>query len=300
MSRTSKSPGTGFRGRRLAIPAVVVLLTGLAGPSPADGQEECGPSVSDPVTNPQGVPPGLGEASGLVASLRYPGVSWAHQDSGHDASIFALRFDADGRVGSMRKIAVPGARNADWEDISYVVGPDDVGRLYVVESGGFGSRMIYEIKEPDPDAATSAEVLGWYRYALPDGGATIEASFMFQDRLALVTKNFPARVYLFENALREGSENKPVFQGEIHDSRGISVSRVSSDGRLLFTASHDWLLVYKNPRPGTLAGFFDREPFHGGEVSPGDNVEAGDFIPAGSCQVILVAESRTTYVVGAR
>jgi hypothetical protein len=200
----------------------------------------------------------------------------------------------------MRKIPVPGARNADWEDISYGVGPDGVGRLFVVESGGFGSRMIYEIREPDPDTGQSAEVLGRYRYSLPDGGATIEASFMYQGRLALVTKTFPARVYLFEKPLQEGGETKPVFQGKLQDSRGISVTRVSSDGRLLITASHDWFLVYRNPRPGTLAGFFDREPIHAGEVSPGDNVEAGDFIPAGGCRVVLVAESRTTYVVGAQ
>ena len=200
----------------------------------------------------------------------------------------------------MRKIPVPVARNADWEDISYEVGPDGAGRLYVVESGGFGSRMIYEIKEPDPDSAQTAELLGRYPYSLPDEGATVEASFIYQGRLALVTKTFPARVYTFERPLRETGDNEPVFHGKLQDSRGISVARVSADGRLLVTASHDWFLVYRNPRPGTLAGFFDREPVHGGEVSSGDNVEAGDFLPAGSCRVVLVAETRTTYVVGAR
>ena len=282
-----------------SIVALVLLISFVAIP-PVAGAESCGPTVSDPVVNPNGVPPGLGETSGLVASLRYPGVAWAHQDSGHDASIFALRFGDDGRSPWMRKIPVPGARNADWEDISYNVGPDGVGHLFLVESGGFGSRMIYELREPDPDTGQSAEVLGRYRYALPDGGETIEASLMFQGRLALVTKTFPARVYLFESPLREGGDNKPAFQGRLQDSRGISVARVSSDGSLLVTASHDVFLGYKNPKPGTLAGFFDREPFHGGEVSTDDNVEAGDFLPSGSCRVILVAESRTTYVVGAR
>jgi len=280
------------------VAAMVILMAGVAPAAVAD-DEPCGPPVSAPTRNPEGVPPGLGEASGLVASLRYPGVSWAHQDSGHDASIFALRFDGDGRASWMRKIPVPGANNADWEDISYAVGPDGIARLYLVESGGFGSRMIYEIREPDPDSAQAAAVLGRYRYSFPDGGATVEASFMFGGRLSLVTKTFPARVYTFE-ALREKSDNKPVFQGRLEDSRAVSMARVSSDGRLLVTASHDWLLVYRNPNPGTLAGFFDREPVHGGEVSAGDNVEAGDFLPAGGCRLVLVAESRTTYVVGAR
>jgi hypothetical protein len=277
----------------------LVVLMAVAPPVAGAEDEPCGPPVSAPTRNPEGVPPGLGEASGLVASLRYPGVSWSHQDSGHDASVFALRFDGDGRASWMRKIPVPTAHNADWEDISYAVGPDGVGRLYLVESGGFGSRMIYEIKEPDPDSAQIAEVVGRYRYSFPDGGATVEASFWFGGRLSLVTKTYPARVYTFET-LRESGDNKPVFQGKLEDSRGVSVARVSSDGRLLVTASHDWLLVYRNPNPGTLAGFFDREPVHAGEVSAGDNVEAGDFLPPGGCRLELIAESRTTYVVGAR
>lgn len=192
------------------------------------------------------------------------------------------------------------ARNADWEDLSYHLGADGVGHLYVVESGDFGSSMIYEIKEPDPDADESAELLSRYPYALPDGKETVEASFIFQGRLALATKNYPARVYLFETPLREGVNNKPVYQGKLTDSRGISVARISSDGRLLMTASHEMLLVYRNPNPGTLAGFLDREPLHGGKVSPDDNVEAGDFIPSGGCRALLVAETRTTYVVGTR
>jgi len=279
----------------------LVILMAVAVPLPSAVAEDdpCGPPVSAPTRNPEGVPPGLGEASGLAASLRYPGVSWSHQDSGHDASVFALRFDGAGRASWMRKIPVPAAHNADWEDISYALGPDGVGRLYLVESGGFGSRMIYEIKEPDPDTAPIAEVLGRYRYSFPDGGATVEASFIFGGRLSLVTKTYPARVYTFET-LREGGDNKPIFQGKLEDSRAVSAARISSDGRLLITASHDWLLVYRNPNPGTLAGFFDREPVHGGEVSAGDNVEAADFLPPGGCRLVLIAESRTTYVVGAR
>lgn len=283
---------------RRATLALTVCVVSVLFPWPARGEEACGPSVSQPTRNPDGVPSGVAEASGFVASPRYPGVAWAHQDSGHDASLFALRFDGDGRATSMRKIPVAGARNADWEDVSYQLGPDGVGRLYVVESGDFGSRVIYEIREPDPDTADTAEVVARIRYALPDRPTTIEASFMFQGRLALVTKNFPARVYLFEAPLREEVVNEPVFQGELEDSNGISVARLSSDGRLLVTATHRVLRVYRSASPGTLAGFFDREPAHGGEVFPDDNVEAGDFFPAGDCRLLLVAETRTTYVVG--
>jgi hypothetical protein len=143
MSRIPISSRAGFSGgQRLAILAALALLIAVVVPSPVAGEDGCGPSVSAPIRNPGGVPPGLGEASGLVESLRYPGVAWAHEDSAHDASIFALRFDTDGRATWMRKLPVPGAHNADWEDVSYDLGSDGVGRLYLVESGGFGSRMI--------------------------------------------------------------------------------------------------------------------------------------------------------------
>lgn len=283
---------------RRATMALTLTVMSVFLPGPAYGENDCGSSISQPTKNPEGVPSGVAEASGLVASQRYPGVGWAHQDSGHDASLFALRFDENGRALSMRKIPVVGAHNADWEDVSYHLGVDGVGRLYVVESGDFGSRMIYEIQEPDPDTASTAQVLGRYRYSLPDRPTTVEASFMFGDRLALVTKNFPARVYLFEAPLRPEGNNEPVFQGELEDSNGISVARLTSDGRHLVTATHQILRVYRTTSPGTLAGFFDREPAHGGEVFPGDNVEAGDFLPVGDCRLLLVAETRTTYAVG--
>ena len=89
-----------------------------------------------------------------------------------------------------------------------------------------------------------------------------------------------------------------MFHGELHDSNGISVARLSPDRTRLFTATHEVMRVYRNPSPGTLDGFFDREPASGGEVSPDDNVEAGDFFPSGGCRLVLVAETRTTYVVG--
>lgn len=111
-----------FRAHRLPILAALLVLIGATVPPPVAGAETCGPTVSEPIVNPGGVPPGLGEGSRLVASLRYPGAAWAHQASGHDASIFALRFDDGGRADWMRKIPVPGAHNADWEDISYGIG----------------------------------------------------------------------------------------------------------------------------------------------------------------------------------
>ena len=93
---TAASGCTTSGHRPCVLAALVLGLLAVGLPRPLAAEEPCGPSVSEPIKNPGGVPPGLGEASGLVSSGRHPGVAWAHQDSAHDASIFAVRFDADG------------------------------------------------------------------------------------------------------------------------------------------------------------------------------------------------------------
>ena len=113
----------------------------------------------------------------------------------------------------------------------------------------------------------------------------------------LASKNFPARVYLFDTPSPSGM-NKPRYIGDLTDTNGISVAKPSPDGRWLATATHETVSLYRNAgAPGTLEGFMDREPFHVMVAAPEDNVEAGDFYPAGECQLLLVSETRNTYRV---
>ncbi len=88
------------------------------------------------------------EASGVVASLRHPGVFWVHNDSGNPPLLFAVR--ADGRIVGQFRV---GAANVDWEDLVL----DDQGRLYLGDIGNNGGRLplraIYRLDEPDPSRA---------------------------------------------------------------------------------------------------------------------------------------------------
>jgi hypothetical protein len=264
-------------------------------PYSAYGSTPCGVDLTRPTKIEPFVPPRLpGEISGLAASKRYPGVLWAIRDSGHPATVWALRFDATG-LPTAREIAVPGASNADWEDISYTTGPDGLGRLLVVESGQGGKPTnIYEIAEPDPDVATTAKLLHRYAYAYPDKRANTEASFVYQGHLVLATKTFPARLYRFDQ-LTAGVVNRPVLVGKLTWSKGISVARASEDGRLLVTATQDTVAVYCQTGPPTLAGFVDR-PQDGLAFSfPLDNVESGDFFSSAQGQLLFVAESKSIY-----
>ena len=62
----------------------------------------------------------------MASSVRRPGVAWMIRDSGNPASLYALRL-RDGKPW-VREIKVKDARNQDWEDITYTVGPDGKAR----------------------------------------------------------------------------------------------------------------------------------------------------------------------------
>lgn len=253
--------------------------------------------MRDAVKTTGGLPHDSGETSGLASSSRYPGVVWMVRDSGHPPSLYALRFDSNG-VATSREIPVKGASNRDWEDLTYAVGPNGQTSLWVIESGQGGGRpVVYEIPEPDPDTAASATPAARYAYKYPDGATNTEAAFTWKGQLVLVTKNFPARVYRFDEPLSAKGVNVPSFVGELSDSNGLSVAKPSPDGRWLATATHDTVFFYRNSAaPGTLEGFLGQEPFHALVAAPEDNVESGDFLPAGQrCELLLASERRNTY-----
>lgn len=254
---------------------------------------DCGLPVRVEADTP--LPPGNGEASGAVASKRFPGLGWFIRDSGNPASLYSFRLDASGSH-RVQEVAVTGATNRDWEDLTYSVGPDGRGRLFIIESGqGGGDQFIYEVPEPDPGQNRTAPARR-HRYAYPDLGATnTESAFMVGDRLALVTKTSPGRIYRFNN-LSPGGVNRPKFMGVLADADRVSVVRLSPDRRTLVAASHVRAYVYEGLTPATpIRGVVGRKPSRITGIANGTNVEAGDWFPFDSCQLLLLAENRSTY-----
>ncbi|MBT8203056.1 MAG: hypothetical protein HKN74_02575 [Acidimicrobiia bacterium] len=94
---------------------------------------------------------GLTEISGLAASRAYPGVLWAHNDSGDDAAIHALAGDGT----ALGRTLLPDLTARDWEDIAIGPGPE-AGRdyLYLADIGdNRGDRatvQIHRLPEPSP------------------------------------------------------------------------------------------------------------------------------------------------------
>lgn len=90
----------------------------------------------------------LEETSGLAASLRHPGMLWAHNDSGHPAELFLL--DSTGQTVS--RFQIINAKNRDWEDIAAGWGPDSTALLFIGDTGDNREqrpfKFIYCIREP--------------------------------------------------------------------------------------------------------------------------------------------------------
>jgi hypothetical protein len=247
------------------------------------------------------MPKDSGEASGFAASRRYPGVVWMIRDSGHPNDLYAVHFQPDG-TATVRVMPVAGANNRDWEDVTRFETVDGRSGLWIVESGQSGSeRFVYEVPEPDPDRDVVARASARFAYAYPDGKSNTEAAFTYDNKLVLVAKTFPAKVYRFDKPLSTSGVNVPTLVGELSDSRGVSVAKPSPDRHWLATATHDTLFLYKNRGSGSLEDFLDREPFHAMVFAPDDNVEAGDFVPAfGGCTAMFASEQRNSYRVSSQ
>lgn len=283
--------------RRL-VPLVGVLLLSplLTAPVSAGGGVSCGP----PSTRTQRLAPlarGMGEASGLVASWQRPGVGWMIRDSGRPASLYSLRI-VNG-TPHVREIKVLGADNTDWEDITYSIGRDGRGRLWIIESMQKDrDPWIYEIVEPDPDRAATVRLHMRHRFKYPGVGyENTEASFWFDQKLVLATKSNPTRIYRFDALTGQGT-HWPRYMGVLHGAPRISVLRPSPDHSALVASDHETLSVFTGKGRGSrLEDFMGKWPAYQKTTFGGDNVEAGDYFPTGSCDVVMLSESRKVYKV---
>lgn len=254
---------------------------------------------------------GLGEMSAFVASPNHPGWGWGIRDSGRPASLYAIKPASEGTVPG-REFPAYGLQNSDWEDMAWTPGlTPGTGHLWVLENignGWTGNRWIYQFDELAPEGppapppavpappppSTQASLVGAYQWAYPDTQVNTETMFVFDGDLVVVTKTQPSRVYRFDHPLVESVVNVPTYVGTLPLGEQLSVAALSVDQRTLAVSSHGKLDVYENRGdPHDLAALISNPVVR--HVMPADNREGGSFFPHGSCDLLLVAESRTVW-----
>ncbi|MGH8972368.1 MAG: hypothetical protein ACRD0C_04110 [Acidimicrobiia bacterium] len=241
------------------------------------------------------LPGGLLEVSGFVSSARYPGVAWMVRDSDNPRSIYS--FTLDGDRPRWKEFPVPGTDNHDWEDVTYTVGADGVGRLWILENGEeTGPKTIYEVLEPDPDQDRSARLAASYRVVYPGSNINTESIFVLGGRLAVVTKTSPNRVFQLPATLSRSGTNRLSEAGRLRADSWLTAVGVSADERLLATVStEDVVSVFESPAgSGEFRAFADESPvFHDSMVKT--QRESLDFYPYDSCNLVSVSEDGTVW-----
>ncbi|MCU1400978.1 MAG: hypothetical protein JWN62_4087 [Acidimicrobiales bacterium] len=171
--------------------ACVLLITGsmsvaVSPPlaSAADAGEFCS-RVSPGDTSFDVADPALIELSGLAASRAYPGVLWAHNDSGDTPRLFAM-FDTGAALGVFD---VAGAAATDWEDIA--VGPGPIGGQPYIYIGDIGDNnavrdhvTVYRVAEPSNAPNGEGTLDGVEAFDLTYPGGAEDAESLLVDPLS--------------------------------------------------------------------------------------------------------------------
>ncbi len=241
------------------------------------------------------------EVSGFVSSARYPGLAWMIRDSQNPDSLYSFRLAGDD--SSWKEFPISGGTsNRDWEDVTYTVGPDGRGRLWILENDFAGSdtqnasMKLYEVLEPDPDKEHSARLAATYRFEYPDEEHDTEALFVLGGRLLVVSKTSPNRVFQFPSSLSRSGTNHLVEVGGLDASSLLTAVGTSGDERLLVTIGiADDIRVFENRTSTAEFSAFDDSGsvFH--QSVPNTQREAIDFFPYSGCNIVSVSEDGTVW-----
>jgi len=208
---------------------------------------------------------GKKEISGLVASRQWPGVFWAHNDSGDETRIYPVgrdgRLRVSARTADAPGVLVAGVANSDWEAIAVdasghvIIG--DVGN----NSNGRRDLALHYVVEPEPTVGFTTVLRSvFFRYpeqtAWPaprdDFNYDCEGIFTRGDVVYLVTKRRSdtlTRLYRLD-APQAGVVNTLTALGTF-DVRGrATAADATPDGRRLAVLTYDAIWLFEAKTPG--------------------------------------------------
>ena len=210
--------------------------------------------------------PAVSESSGLVASPRITGLFWTLNDSGDGPFIYPINSFGEQWPGSPKRgIEVRGARNVDWEDLTF----DGQGRIVVADVGNNANERrdltLYYLREPDP-AETFVEVLRAVRIEWPEQLAfppaernfDCEAVFWASGRVHFLMKHRAddqTTLYRLDRERGFPEPSRPVRIGSFPIGGMVTAADASPDGLQLAVLTYGAIWLFE--RPDTEANFLD-------------------------------------------
>jgi hypothetical protein len=220
-------------------------------------------SITDVGTNGQDA---LTESSGIVASRSNPGVFWLHNDSGSDATVYAI--DSTGVALGTWDLA--GTVALDWEDIAIGPGPEPgIDYLYVGDIGdnlAFRPNVtVHRFPEPDPLQSGTVEDVVALRVAYPIPPTDAESMLVdpIEGDLIIVTKTDTGRSIVLHAPAASLSD--PIVGmaeiGTLDLGAGafVTAADISPDGTMVALRGYEEVWMWaRNDRP--LDTVFDADP----------------------------------------
>ena len=234
--------------------------------------------------------PRIKESSGVVASRRYTGVFWTHNDGGGPKKQVLYAIDRKGNTRA--SFPVIGVTLRDWEDIA----TDDAGHLFIGDIGNNDSKRdalaVYEIDEPNPTAGAEpiSPKRAW-NLRFPQAPFDCESLFVWKDQGYVISKVFDnARAQVFRFPLKD--TNEPLTLELVATTKiesPVTGADISADGRLLGLVAKNGAYVFRID--GDVTRVTKTKPHH--TKLKNMHIEGCCFVPEG---LLATSERRMIFL----
>jgi len=230
------------------------------------------------------------ESSGVVASRRYAGVFWTHNDGGGPKKQVLYAIDREGNTRA--SFPLIGVTLHDWEDIAI----DSAGHLFIGDIGNNDAKRdtlaVYEMDEPNPQAGTGfiSPKREW-KLKFPGAPFDCESLFVWKDDGYVVSKVFDkARAQIFRFPLKE--TNRPLTLELVATTKiesPVTGADISADGTLLGLVAKDGAYVFRVD--GDVTRVSKANPHH--TKLKNEHIEGCCFVPEG---LLVTSERRMIFL----